>query len=154
VGGDWKLQEQAWWMMNVCELIKFHKFADNDFRAAAIATGCKLWECKTEDDKIARVRLYRDWRNSKIYGKLTAPCFEAACNGEQLPKCEHNSSIVLESIGAVDRLQYTWQCGKIYFTVREGIMTREVSEEEALGLMPAPTERDDAARYYGQADAV
>ena len=75
-------------MMDDCELIKFHKFADNDFRAAAIATGCKLWECKTEEDKIARVRLYRDWRTSKIYGKETKPCFEMACKGEAVPTVE------------------------------------------------------------------
>ena len=71
--------------MNDIELIKSEKFADNDFRAAAIATGCKLWECKTDAEKIARVRLYRDWRVSKIYGKETKPCFEKACAGEAVP---------------------------------------------------------------------
>jgi hypothetical protein len=71
--------------MNDVELIKVNKFADNDFRAAAIATGCKLWELKTEGEKIARVRLYRDWRVSKIYGKDTKSCFEMACKGEAVP---------------------------------------------------------------------
>ena len=134
--------------MNDIELIKSNKFADNDFRASSIATGCKLWECKTDEEKIARVRLYRDWRNSKIYGKLTAPCFEAACKGEPLPmeKCDHHSAVVLESIGAVTRLQCTWQCAKIYWTVLEGITTREVSETEALSYL-APAPADDTARY-------
>ena len=74
--------------MNDIELIKSEKFADNDFRAAAIATGCKLWECKTDAEKIARVRLYRDWRVSKIYGKETKPCFEKACAGVPVPMFE------------------------------------------------------------------
>ncbi len=74
--------------MNGIELIKSEKFADNDFRAAAIATGCKLWECKTDAEKIARVRLYRDWRVSKIYGKETKPCFEKACAGVPIPMYE------------------------------------------------------------------
>lgn len=89
--------------MNDVELIKEHKFADNDFRAAAIATGLKLWECKTEEEKIARVRLYRDWRTSKIYGKNTAPCFEAAIKGEPVPMammvmpCGHSITAVIHS---------------------------------------------------------
>ena len=71
--------------MNDIDLIKSEKFADNDFRAAAIATGCRLWECKTDAEKIERVRLYRDWRVSKIYGKETKPCFEKACAGVPVP---------------------------------------------------------------------
>ena len=90
-------------MMNDVELVKEHKFADNDFRAAAICTGLKLWECKTDDEKLARVRLYRDWRNSKIYGKNTAPCFEAAIKGEPVPMtmmvmpCGHSINAVIQS---------------------------------------------------------
>ena len=144
--------------MNDIELIKSNKFADNDFRSSAIATGCKLWECKTDEEKIARVRLYRDWRTSKIYGKETKPCFEMACKGEAVPVvdmfvglCNHETSILLESIGALDKSQCTWVCGKVYWTITEGLTTREIGEKEALGLLPA---ENDNARYYGQADAV
>ena len=81
---EYRAQRKGQTMNNV-ELIKVFKFADNDFRASAIATGCKLWELKTEGEKLARVRLYRDWRMSKIYGKETKPCFEMACKGIEVP---------------------------------------------------------------------
>ena len=53
--------------MNVIELLITNKIADNEFRADAIATGIKAWECKTEEEILTRARLYREWRNSKIY---------------------------------------------------------------------------------------
>jgi len=72
-------------MTNLNDLLITHKFADNNFRAAAIVTGLKLWELKTEAEQLARVRLYRDWRTSKIFGSKTAPCFEKALAGEAVP---------------------------------------------------------------------
>ena len=114
--------------MNDIELIKSEKFADNDFRAAAIATGCKLWECKTDAEKIARVRLYRDWRVSKIYGKETKPCFEKACAGVPVPMFE----ITQEMFDAqMDRIN-----GELPFTDTSA------------------TPEDDSARFHGQKAAV
>jgi hypothetical protein len=72
-------------MTTVIELLKEHKIADNDFRASAIATKLKLWECKTDEEKLKRARLYRNWRTSKIFGNATAPCFEKAILGESVP---------------------------------------------------------------------
>ena len=70
---------------NIIELLKAHKLADNDFRASAIANGCKLYELKTDEERLTRARLYRDWRNSQIFGTKTAPCFEKAIAGEAVP---------------------------------------------------------------------
>lgn len=72
-------------MKNIVELIIEEKIADNVFRASNIATGLKLWELKTEAEQLARARLYRDWRNSGIYGKQTQPCYEKAIAGEAVP---------------------------------------------------------------------
>jgi hypothetical protein len=72
-------------MKNVIELIMAEKIADNGFRAAAIANGCQLSALKTDEERLARVRLYRDWRNSGIYGKQTQPCFDKAIAGEAVP---------------------------------------------------------------------
>jgi len=70
---------------NLVQLLINEKFADNPFRASAIVNGLKLWELKTKSEQIARVRLYRDWRVSGIYGKKTAPCFEEAIKGNAVP---------------------------------------------------------------------
>ncbi len=74
--------------MNNIELLREYGIADNDFRASAIATGLRLWECSSDEERIERARLYRDWRNSQIYGKQTAPCFEKAIAGEAVPVAE------------------------------------------------------------------
>ena len=70
---------------NIIELLKENKLADNDFRASAIANGCKLYELRTDEERLARARLYRDWRVSQIFGNKTAPCFEKAIKGEAVP---------------------------------------------------------------------
>lgn len=72
--------------MNIIELLILEKIADNGFRASAIANGLKLADLPTDEERLARARLYRDWRNSKIYGKNTAPCFEKAIAGEPVPQ--------------------------------------------------------------------
>jgi len=65
------------------------KIAANEYRAANIIAGFKNADCDlTElgrDDAERVLRLYRDWRNSGIYGKRTAPCFEEAINGRDVP---------------------------------------------------------------------
>jgi hypothetical protein len=72
-------------MKNIVDLIIEEKIADNGFRAAAIANGCQLNTLKTDEERLARVRLYRDWRNSGIYDKQTQPCFDKAIAGEAVP---------------------------------------------------------------------
>jgi hypothetical protein len=73
-------------MTNVIDLLVNDGIANNVFRASAIANGLKLYELKTDDEKLARARLYRDWRNSQIFPKAdTASCFEKAINGEAVP---------------------------------------------------------------------
>lgn len=72
--------------MNIIEKLIEEKIADNGFRAAAIANGLNLVELPDDEARLSRARLYRDWRNSKIYGKNTAPCFEMAIKGEPVPQ--------------------------------------------------------------------
>lgn len=74
-------------MIDFISLLIQEKIADNNFRAAAIVNGLKLLELGDDKSKIlARARLYRDWRNSKIYGSKTTPCFEKAIAGEAVPQ--------------------------------------------------------------------
>ena len=61
--------------MNIIELLIEAKLADNNHRAAAIATGCKFWELKTDEEKLTRARLYRNWRDSGVFGNKTKTCF-------------------------------------------------------------------------------
>lgn len=70
---------------NIVQEVIDEKFADNAFRAAAIVNGLKLFELKTHAERLVRLRLYRDWRVSGIYGKKTAPCFAEAINGRAVP---------------------------------------------------------------------
>lgn len=74
-------------MSNVIELLIKEKIADNNFRAMHIANGLNLAELKTDEEKLDRARLYRDWRNSKIFpSKDTASCFAKAIKGEAVPQ--------------------------------------------------------------------
>lgn len=73
-------------MKNVIELLIENGICNNGFRASAIANGLKLYDLSTDEARLKRARLYRDWRNSKIYGKDTAPCFEKAIAGENVPQ--------------------------------------------------------------------
>jgi hypothetical protein len=73
-------------MKNIIDLLIAEKIADNQFRAAAIANGCKLYELKDDDAKMKRARLYRDWRVSQYFPKHdTKSCFEKAIAGEAAP---------------------------------------------------------------------
>ena len=66
-------------------LLIHHKIAKNEFQAGHIIRGLELWSLETEEEILARARLYRDWRNSKIFGKETSPCYEKAIKGEPVP---------------------------------------------------------------------
>jgi hypothetical protein len=47
----------------ITEAIKAAGYATNDFQAAHIANGLRLYELPTEAEQLARVALYRRWRN-------------------------------------------------------------------------------------------
>jgi hypothetical protein len=70
--------------MNVIELLIQNGIASNQFQASHIANGLKLYECKTDEERLKRARLYRDWRNSKIYN-TTVECYRKAIDGVALP---------------------------------------------------------------------
>jgi len=78
-------------MTNLVEFVRGIQLPDdrviagNDHQAANIVNGCRLWECKTDEERRARVLLYRAWRDSGIFGKATQPCFEKAIAGEAVP---------------------------------------------------------------------
>jgi len=73
---------------NIIEWIIENKFADNMFRASAIANGLHLTDPLHDlEAQQARVKLYRDWRNSGVFAKHdTASCFAKAICGEPAPK--------------------------------------------------------------------
>lgn len=70
----------------VAQSLMAEKICDSGFRAEAIIRGLKLMELATDEERLSRAKLYRDWRNSKIFGKQTAPCFEKAIAGEPVPQ--------------------------------------------------------------------
>jgi len=78
-------------MQNLVQFVLNIRLADggiiarNEFQASAIVNGCRLWECETDEDRRARVLLYRAWRDSGIFGKATEPCFAKAIAGEAVP---------------------------------------------------------------------
>ena len=63
--------------MDVVQMILLDNIAKNQFQAAHIATGLKLWELDSDEKKRKRYKLYREWRNagepSKVaYGNAIA----------------------------------------------------------------------------------
>lgn len=40
--------------MNISDLLTNNDIADNQFSAGHIATGLKLWECETDEEKLKR----------------------------------------------------------------------------------------------------
>jgi len=72
---------------NPIDLLISDGIAKNQFQAAHIANGLKLWDLTTDEDRLPRARLYRDWRNAKIYGpKDTASCYIKAIEGVPVPQ--------------------------------------------------------------------
>ena len=71
--------------MNIIEWIIENKYAKNVFQATAIANGLKLATLHGQPEKQQeRVKLYRRWRDSKVYND-TKPCFEKAVEGIEPP---------------------------------------------------------------------
>lgn len=68
-------------MREIMDWMLSEKIAKNDFNASAIVNGLKLWELDNDEDKKARVRLYRDWRNA---GEKTKIAFEHAIRGDKI----------------------------------------------------------------------
>ena len=60
--------------MSIIQWMIDEKLAKNGFAASYIANGLELAGL-TEDEQRARVKLYRDWRASGIFGKNTKPCY-------------------------------------------------------------------------------
>lgn len=78
------------------QLLIQNDIADNVYRASAIVVGCELASLPTDEERLARARLYRAWRNSQIYGKRTEPCYEKAIKGEVVPMDDFVTRIVEE----------------------------------------------------------
>ena len=73
--------------MNIIQWIIEKKYAKNEFQAAHIANRLKLSELHDQPEaQQERVKLYRRWRDSQVYGKNTAPCFEKAIEGIEAPQ--------------------------------------------------------------------
>lgn len=71
--------------MNIIEWVIKNKYAKNVFQATHIVNGLQLASLHGNPDKqIARVRLYRRWRDSKVYND-TKSCFAKAILGEEPP---------------------------------------------------------------------
>ena len=67
--------------MNIIQKIQDEKIADNPFQAAHIANGLKLAELKSDEERMARVFLYRKWRNA---GEPSKVAYQKAIDGEQV----------------------------------------------------------------------
>ncbi len=50
--------------MTIIELLIEAKLARNTFHVAAIANGLELGELRTNEERLARARLYRHWREA------------------------------------------------------------------------------------------
>jgi len=66
--------------MGIVDKIVSEKLAVNVFAASHIANGLKLADLKTEEEQLARVRLYREWRKR---GENTGAAYERAIKGEE-----------------------------------------------------------------------
>jgi hypothetical protein len=70
----------------VAEIVSWmieEKYAKNGYNAAAIANGLRLAGLPFEAQK-ERVKLYRRWRDSKIYN-MASDCFAVAIEGKEPP---------------------------------------------------------------------
>ena len=73
---------------DIIKWILSEHLASNEFAAAHIANGLHLTDILHDPDaQKARVRLYRDWRASKIFhAKDTMSCYAKAILGESVPQ--------------------------------------------------------------------
>jgi len=65
--------------MNVIESMIADQIAQNPFQAAHIANGLKLADLKTDEEKVARYKLYREWRNA---GEPSKVAYQNAIEGK------------------------------------------------------------------------
>jgi len=75
-------------MKSITDWMLSEKLATHWKQAENIIRGLKLgdlYNAKQFDEIRKRTRLYRDWRNSGVYGKLAQPCYEKAIAGEPAP---------------------------------------------------------------------
>jgi uncharacterized protein YhdP len=67
--------------MNIVEKMIDDKIAQNPWQAAHIANGLKLAECKTDEERVKRYKLYRKWRNA---GEPSKVAYQNAIDGKQI----------------------------------------------------------------------
>lgn len=75
--------------MNEAEILNWmveHKYARNEFAARHTFEGLELNTVPTFWARAHRVILYREWRDSQEFGKVTAACFVKAIAGERVGK--------------------------------------------------------------------
>lgn len=69
------------------------RIAKNDFNASAIVNGLELYKLSTDDERKARVRLYRDWRNA---GEPSKVAFQHAINGDVIQALPIDGALLSE----------------------------------------------------------
>lgn len=92
--------------MNIHEWMLKNKYAMTGFQASHIYEGLLLWKCGSFDEQVERVKLYRSWRNSKVYGNNRKPCFEKAIKGEPAP-----APLIAEAAHCAPLEDSPWQTG-------------------------------------------
>ncbi len=70
------------------------RIAKNDFNASAIVNGLELYKLSTDDERKARVRLYRDWRNA---GEKSKIAFEHAIKGDVIQALPIEGALLSEA---------------------------------------------------------
>jgi hypothetical protein len=69
--------------MDIISALIHEGIAKNTFNAAAIANGLKFPELPDDESRLARARLYREWRHA---GENVQAAFGRAIRGEEAPK--------------------------------------------------------------------
>ena len=81
-------------MKNIMDWMITEKIAKNDFNASAIVNGLELYKLLTDDERKARVRLYRDWRNA---GEPSKVAFQHAINGDVIQSLPIDGALLSEA---------------------------------------------------------
>ncbi len=88
----------------IIDLIIEAKYASNCFQAANIANGCRLFDLRTDEERMERVRRYRAWRSSQIFPKDdTASCYAKAIEGVDPPQMDWVDLIEAKPTQDIDR---------------------------------------------------